>query len=95
MMKRQIFVLLGLFVFCLTLISASTVLAKQYEVKRGDNLYTISKKFGVSAQSIKQIEWGQTKGNALSLKQVLNIPEKGQLRFPQSDQNPNQPLPIR
>ena len=75
MMKRQIFVLLGLFVFCLSLISASTALAKQYEVKRGDNLYTISKKFGVSVQSIKQIN--NLKGNALSLRQVLNIPEKG------------------
>ena len=74
MMKRQIFALVGLFVLCLSLSSVSNVLAIQYEVKKGDNLYTISKKFGVSAQNIKQANG--LKGNALKPKQVLNIPEK-------------------
>lgn len=74
MMKRQIFVLAVFFVLCLSLSSVSNVLAIQYEVKKGDNLYTISKKFGVSTQNIKHANGFQ--GNALKPKQVLNIPEK-------------------
>jgi peptidoglycan DL-endopeptidase LytE len=73
MRKRQIFVLSGLLALCLSLSSISTVLAKQYEVKKGDNLYTISKKFGVSVQEIKQANSLQS--NALKLKQVLYLPE--------------------
>jgi cell wall-associated NlpC family hydrolase len=75
MMKRQIFVLAGFFVLCLSLISISTALAKQYEVKKGDNLHRVSKKMGVSIRDIQQANG--IKGTALKLKQVLYIPEKG------------------
>jgi cell wall-associated NlpC family hydrolase len=75
MRKRQIFVLSGFFVLCLSLISVSTALAKQYEVKKGDNLHSISKKMGVSIQDIQKAN--DIKGTALKLKQVLYIPEKG------------------
>jgi cell wall-associated NlpC family hydrolase len=74
MRKRQIFVLVGLFVLCLSLISVSTTLAKQYEIKKGDNLHSISKKMGVSVRDIQQAN--SIKGTALKLKQVLYIPEK-------------------
>jgi peptidoglycan DL-endopeptidase LytE len=74
MSKRQVLVLSGLFIISLLFSSFSTVLAKQYEVKKGDNLYTISKKFGFSAQELKQANG--LHGTHLKLKQILYIPEK-------------------
>jgi peptidoglycan DL-endopeptidase LytE len=75
MMKRQIFVLSLLFLFCLSLGVVSSASARQYEVKKGENLNIIAKKTGVSIRDIKQANG--LKGNALKLKQVLIIPEKG------------------
>jgi peptidoglycan DL-endopeptidase LytE len=75
MMKRQIFVLSVLFLICLSLGFASNVSARQYVVKKGDTLNTISKKTGVSVRDIKQANG--LKRTALKSKQVLNIPEKG------------------
>jgi len=54
MKKRQNFVFSGLFVLLLLISFSSTVLATQYKVKNGDTLYSISKKFGVSVNQIKQ-----------------------------------------
>ena len=73
-MKRQIFVLSLLFLLCLSLGLVSNASARQYEVKKGDNLNIISKKTGVSVRDIQQANG--LKGTALKLKQVLNIPEK-------------------
>jgi peptidoglycan DL-endopeptidase LytE len=74
-MKRQIFALSVLFIFCLSFGFSSSALAKQYEVKKGDSLYSISKKLSVSVREIQQANG--LKGTALRLKQVLDIPEKG------------------
>ena len=73
-MKRQIIVLSGFFVLCLSLNFISSALAEQYEVKKGDTLYSISKESGVSIRDIQQAN--NLQGTALRFKQVLNIPEK-------------------
>jgi peptidoglycan DL-endopeptidase LytE len=53
-MKRQILAFTGLFVLILFLSVFSTnALAIQYKVKNGDTLYSISKKFGISVNDIK------------------------------------------
>lgn len=75
MMKRQIFLLSLYFLLFFSLGSASGASAKQYEVKKGDSLYSIAKKTGVSVRAIQQANGLQ--GRALKLKQVLAIPEKG------------------
>ena len=54
MMKRQIFVFSGLFVLFLLLSFNTNALATQYKVKNGDSLYSISKKFDVSVDKIKE-----------------------------------------
>jgi peptidoglycan endopeptidase LytE len=74
MMKRQIFVLSLLFLFCLSLGLVSNASARQYQVKKGDTLNIISQKTGVSVRAIKQANG--LKVTALKSKQVLNIPEK-------------------
>jgi cell wall-associated NlpC family hydrolase len=75
MKKRQIFVFSGLIVPFVLLLSFSTnALATQYKVKNGDSLYSISKKFGVSVNQIKQennLQQSKVKKN-----QVLNISTK-------------------
>jgi len=74
MKKRQSFVFSGLFVLLLLLSFSSNVLATQYKVKNGDSLYSISKKFGVSVNQIKQannLQQSKVKKN-----QVLNISTK-------------------
>jgi cell wall-associated NlpC family hydrolase len=74
MKKRQNFVFSGLFVLLLLFSFSSTVLATQYKVKNGDSLYSISKKFGVSVNQIKQdnnLQRSKVKKN-----QVLNISTK-------------------
>ena len=75
MKKRQIFVFSGLIVLFVLLLSFSTnALATQYKVKNGDSLYSISKKFGVSINQIKQennLQQSKVKKN-----QVLNISTK-------------------
>ena len=74
MKKRLNFVFSGLFVLFLLLSFSSNVLATQYKVKNGDSLYSISKKFGVSVNQIKQannLQQSKVKKN-----QVLNISTK-------------------
>lgn len=75
-MQRQIFVLVGILVTCFSLICVFPVHAKQYEVKKGENLSSISKKFGVSVQELKQVNNLST--NSLRWKQIIFIPEKNQ-----------------
>ena len=72
MMKRQIFVFSGLFVlFCLLFSFNTDALAVQYKVKKGDSLYSISKKLNVSIDKIK--EDNNLQNTAIKPKQILNI----------------------
>ena len=75
-MKRQIFVFSGLFVlFCLLFSFNTDALAAQYKVKKGDTLYSISKKLNVSIDKIK--EDNNLQNTAINPKQILNISSKG------------------
>jgi peptidoglycan DL-endopeptidase LytE len=71
-MKRQILAFSGLFVLLLLLsIFSSNALAIQYKVKNGDTLSSISKKFGVSVNEIKQTN--NIQQSRLKKNQVLSI----------------------
>ena len=74
-MKRRVLKLSFLFVLILLFSTfSSNALATQYKVKNGDTLYSISKKFGVSVQQIKQANnLHQTR---LKKNQVLSISTK-------------------
>ena len=73
-MKRKILVFSGLFVLILFLSFSSNVFATQYKVKNGDTLYSISKKFGVSVNQIK--ETNNLKKSGIKKNQVLSISTK-------------------
>lgn len=79
-MKRQIFVLAVFFLLSLSLGFAAGASAKEYVVKKGESLKTISKKTGVSIREIQKANG--LKGTALKSKQVLIIPEKGTASSP-------------
>jgi Cell wall-associated hydrolases (invasion-associated proteins) len=72
--KRQIFVLAVSFFLFSSLFLVSNVLANLYEVKKGDNLYTLSQEFSVSVKKIK--EANSLQSNALKPGQILDIPER-------------------
>ena len=74
MKKRLNFVFSGLFVLLLLLSFTSNVLATQYKVKNGDSLYSISKKFGVSVNQIKQAN--NLQHSTVKKNQILNIATK-------------------
>lgn len=74
-MKRQVIVFSGLLVLLSFLSFFSTnALAIQYKVKNGDSLYSISKKFGVSVDQIKEANNLQKSG--IKKNQILNISTK-------------------
>jgi LysM repeat protein len=73
MRKRQILVLSGFFIIFFFLISISSALAGEYEVKKGDSLYSISRKLGVSIKAIQDAN--HLHGTALKPYQFLNIPQ--------------------
>jgi len=74
-MKRQVIVFSGLFVLLSFLSFFSTnALAIQYKVKNGDSLYSISKKFGVSVDQIKETNNLQKSG--IKKNQILTISTK-------------------
>ena len=75
-MKRQILAFSGLLVLSLLLLSifSTNALATQYKVKKGDTLYSISKKFGVSVDQIKQTNTLQQ--SKLKRNQILIISTK-------------------
>jgi cell wall-associated NlpC family hydrolase len=73
-MKRQILAFSGLFVLILLLSVSSNVFATQYKVKNGDTLYSISKKFGVSVNQIK--ETNNLTKSGIKKNQVLSISTK-------------------
>jgi len=75
-MKRQILAFSGLLVLSLLLLSifSTNALATQYKVKKGDTLYSISKKFGVSVDQIKQTN--NLQQSKLKKNQILIISTK-------------------
>ena len=73
MRKRRIFVLSGLFVLFLCCYQ-SVAHATQYTVKKGDTLIEISKKIGVSVQTIKEVN--NLKNQKLKPGQVLSLKKK-------------------
>ena len=73
-MKRRIYTIAGLFILFSSSVLVSNVFANQYEVKKGDSLYTISREFGIGIKEIK--EANNLQNNSLKPGQVLDIPEK-------------------
>jgi len=73
MRKRRILVLSGLFVLFMCCYQ-SVAYATQYTVKKGDNLFEISQKLGVSVQTIKKSN--NLMGNKLKPGQVLSLKKK-------------------
>jgi peptidoglycan endopeptidase LytE len=82
MMKRRIFLWVGLIVLFITFGLCQEILAKEYKVKRGDSLAKISKIFGVTTESLREAN-GLT-GNAIKPKQVLIIPNEGNKKLSKS-----------
>jgi len=74
-MKRQIFVFSGLIVLFVLLLSFNTnALAKQYKVRKGESLYSISKKLDVSIDKIK--EDNNLQNTEIKPNQILTISTK-------------------
>jgi len=73
MMKRQIFLWMGLIVLFTAFGLNQEVFAKEYTVRQGDSLAKISKKFGITTQAL--MEANDLTSNALKLKQILIIPD--------------------
>jgi len=82
MMKRQIFLWMGLIVLFTAFGLSQEVLAKEYKVRRGDSLAKISKKFGVTTQALMEVNGLTT--NAIKPKQVLTIPDNGKKQIVKS-----------
>lgn len=73
-MKRRIFLWMGVSILFLLFGISQEGLAKEgYRVKRGDNLYKISKKFGIKTPALK--EANDLKTDVLMPNQTLIIPE--------------------
>ena len=73
MRKRRILVLSGLFVLFICCYQ-SVAYATQYTVRKGDNLFEISQKRGVSVQTIKKVN--NLTGHKLKPGQVLSLKKK-------------------
>jgi peptidoglycan endopeptidase LytE len=83
MMRRQIFMWMGLVVLFFALGAGREVFAADsYKVKQGDNLAKISKKFGVSVEALK--ETNNLQSNALKPRQVLLIPKSTKTKVAKS-----------
>jgi peptidoglycan DL-endopeptidase LytE len=74
MMKRPIFLWMGLMVLFLLAICQVSFANGYYKVKPGDTLNKISKKYRVNIQALKEVN--NLKSNALKRNQVLVIPQK-------------------
>lgn len=73
MMRRQIFMWMGLTVLFLAFSTGHEAFAAgSYKVRQGDSLDKISKKFGVSVKALK--EANDLQSDALKLRQILLIP---------------------
>jgi len=75
MMRRQIFLWMGLIVLFTAFGLSQEVFAKEYKVRRGDSLAKVSKKFGVTTQALMEAN-GLT-SDALQPRQILIIPDDG------------------
>ena len=82
MMKRQIFLWMGLIVLFTAFGLSQEVFAKEYKVRRGDSLAKISKKFGVTPQALMEAN-GLT-SDALQPRQVLIIPDNAKKKIAKS-----------
>jgi peptidoglycan endopeptidase LytE len=83
MMRRRIFMWMGLIVLFFALGAGSEVFAADpYKVKHGDNLAKISKKFGVSIEALK--ETNSLQSDALKIHQVLLIPKSKKTKVAKS-----------
>ena len=75
MTDRRISFLLGLFVLLFVCFAPTCSFSSEtYRIKKGDNLSSISKRYHISIESLK--EANHLKSNALSLNQKLIIPTK-------------------
>lgn len=90
MMKRQILVLSGLLAFCFSLIFLNTAQALQYEIKKGDTLYSIAQKHGVTIRDLQQAN-GLT-GKNIQAKQIIAIPETTSAKVKPAQRAKNKPL---
>lgn len=72
MMKRRIFPWMGLIVLFLIFGLSREMLAKEYQVKRGDTLAMIAKKYAVNPEDLKEIN--NLSGSSIKEKQILTIP---------------------
>ena len=79
MMKRQIFLWMGLMVLFTAFGLSQEAFAKEYKVRRGDSLAKISIKFGVTTQALMEAN-GLT-SDALQPRQVLIIPDNGKKKI--------------
>jgi len=75
MMKRQIFLWMGLIVLFTVFGLSQEIFAAEYKVRPGDSLAKIAKKHGVTTQALMEAN-GLT-SSALKPKQVLVIPDGG------------------
>jgi peptidoglycan endopeptidase LytE len=83
MMRRRIFMWMGLIVLFFAFgISEGVFAAGPYEVKRGDTLAGISKKFGVSIEALK--EANNLQSNALKPRQILVVPPSQETKIAKS-----------
>lgn len=82
MMKRQIFLWMGLIVLFTVVGLSQEVFAKEYKVRSGDSLAKIAKKHGVTTQALMEAN-GLT-SSALKPKQVLVIPDSGKKQIAKS-----------
>jgi LysM repeat protein len=80
MMQRRSFVLSGLFVFFLLFFLNAAAGAASYQVKKGDSLYSISKKTGVSVNDIKKTN--RLTANTVKPGQKLSLPGKDSQKEP-------------
>lgn len=83
MMKRQIFLWMGLIVLFLSFgICRETLATETYKVKRGDSIAAIAKKHGVNPQALE--EANVLAGNALKIGQALVVPERAKQKTAKS-----------
>lgn len=92
MLKRRILVLSG-FLILLLFCFHTVAFAKAYTVKKGDNLYTIAKKTGVSVDEIKKLN--HLRKNKLKPGLVLQISPKAAAKAVASlDSGKSKPAPV-
>ena len=91
MMKRRIFLCVGLIVLFLSFgLSRETFALETYKVKSGDTIAAIAKKFNLTHEALR--EANNLQGNKLRLNQVLNIPKKPTQKNAKAKKSPSPQL---